>query len=55
MPVLRSLFLDLPERADLYENKGYTDYEWEELLVAISNIKLTVARLFNALDAHRRR
>lgn len=52
MPGLRSLFLDLPEGADLYADKGYTDYEWEDLLVAICNIELTAARRRNSKRAH---
>lgn len=52
MPGLRSLFLDLPEGANLYGDKGYTDYEWEDLLVAISNIELTAARKRNSKRPH---
>jgi transposase len=52
MPGLRSLFLDLPEGADLYGDKGYTDYAWEDLLVAISNIELTAARKHNSKRPH---
>ena len=52
MPGLRSMFLDLPEGADLYGDKGYTDYEWEDLLLAISNIELTAARKRNSKRPH---
>jgi len=52
MPGLRSLFLDLPEGADLYGDKGYTDYEWEDLLLALGNIELTAARKKNSKRPH---
>jgi transposase len=52
MPGFRSLFLDLPEGADLYGDKGYTDYEWEDLLVALCNIELTAARKKNSKRPH---
>ena len=44
--------MELAEGADLYGDKGYTDYEWEDLLVAVSNIELTAARKTNSKRAH---
>lgn len=52
MPGFRSLLLELPEGADLYGDKGYTDYEWEDLLLSIHNIELTAARKKNSKRPH---
>lgn len=52
MPGFRSLLLDLPQGAQLYADKGYTDYEWEDALQEVSHIELTAARKKNSKRAH---
>ena len=52
MPGFRSLFLDLPEGSDLYADKGYTDYVWEDTLEEVAQVELTAARKANSKRQH---
>jgi len=52
MPGLRSLFLDLPDDCDLYGDKGYTDYLFEDLLTLLGSANLIAARKSNSKRPH---
>ena len=52
MPGFRSLFLDLPEGAALYADKGYLDYGWEDVLEEVAHVELTAARKKNSKRPH---
>lgn len=52
MPGLRSLFLDLPDGSDLYADKGYTDYGFEDTLAAVGSANLIAARKRNSKRPH---
>lgn len=52
MPGLRSLFLDLPDGSDLYADKGYTDYVFEDILMALGWANLIAARKSNSKRPH---
>jgi len=52
MPGLRSLLLDLPDRSELYADKGYTDYTVEDTLNAVGSVNLIAARKSNTKRAH---
>jgi transposase len=52
LPGLKSLFLDLPEGADLYADKGYTDYVFEDTVKAVAQIDLIAARKQNSKRVH---
>ena len=52
MPGLRSLLLDLPAESELYADKGYTDYQFEDSLLELANIELIAARKNNSKRQH---
>ena len=52
MPGLRSLLLDLLEGSELYADKGYTDYQFEDSLAELAQIELIAARKNNSNRQH---
>ena len=52
MPGLRSLFLDLPEDIDMYADKAYTDYTFEDTLTELGAAHLIAARKRNSKRPH---
>ena len=52
MPGLRSLLLDLPSGSELYADKGYTDYQFEDSLAELAQIELIAARKSNSKRQH---
>ena len=52
MPGLRSLLLDLPPKSELYADKGYTDYQFEDNLEELTQIELIAARKSNSKRQH---
>lgn len=52
MPGFRCLLLDLPEGSILYADKGYTDYEMEDLLKEVASVELIAARKSNSKRPH---
>ena len=52
MPGLRSLMLDLPAESELYADKGYTDYQFEDNVSELGNIELIAARKSNSKRQH---
>lgn len=51
-PGLRSLFLDLPDGCDLYADKGYLDYTFEDTLAQMGSVNLIAARKSNSKRPH---
>jgi len=51
-PGLRSLLLDLPEGSEIYADKGYTDYDFEDALKECGDITLIAARKKNSKRPH---
>jgi len=52
LPGFKSLFLDLPEGAEVYADKGYTDYVLEDTLAEVFQVGLIAARKHNSKRAH---
>lgn len=52
MPGLRRLLLELPDDSDLYGDKAYTDYTWEDTLQALGAYQLIAARKSNSKRPH---
>ncbi len=52
MPGLCSLMLDLPAGSELYADKGYTDYQFEDNLAELAQIELIAARKNNSKRQH---
>lgn len=51
-PGLRSLLLDLPAYSEIYADKGYLDYEFEDTLKDCGDIHLIAARRKNSKRPH---
>lgn len=49
---VKELSLSLPEGSELYADKGYTDYRWEERLLAEKGVTLLASRRSNSRRPH---